>query len=243
MSALSEIKRIIEEAESIVFFGGAGVSTDSGIPDFRGNGGLYIDTDELDEEPETILSAAYLYRHPHRFFRYYRNRMLYPHAEPNEAHFALAKLEKEGKLTAVVTQNIDGLHQAAGSVNVIELHGSVHTNFCIRCGKQYGLEHVLESDGIPRCAACGALVRPDVVLYGESLNNEAFSRAAEAIYNADVLIVGGTSLTVHPAASLVDEFVGEHLIIINKTPTPYDEYAEYVIRASISEVMEELADF
>jgi NAD-dependent deacetylase len=242
MNDIQEIKKIISEAENIVFFGGAGVSTDSGIPDFRGNGGLYTDVEEFDEEPETILSATYLHRYPSRFYRYYRNHMVYPYAEPNDAHYALARLEEQGKLSAVITQNIDGLHQAAGSRNVIELHGSTRKNYCIRCGKQYGLSYVLEFDDIPRCSECNAVVRPDVVLYGESLDNEAFSRAEEAIYTADVLIVGGTSLTVFPAASLVDEFVGEHLIIINKSPTPYDEYAEYVIREPISEVMEELVD-
>ena len=242
MNDFSELKRIIDEAENIVFFGGAGVSTGSGIPDFRGNGGLYTDVGELDEAPETVLSAAYLYRHPREFYRYYRQNMIYPYAQPNEAHEALAELERRGKLSAVITQNIDGLHQAAGSQNVLELHGSVHVNYCTRCGKRHPLGYILDSEDVPCCRACGAMVRPAVVLYGEALDNEAFSRAQEAIYDADVLIVGGTSLTVHPAASLVDEFVGDHLIIINQTPTPYDAYAEYIIREPISEVLGQLME-
>lgn len=237
MSKYDEIKRIIDEAESVVFFGGAGVSTESGIPDFRGSGGLYTDEDSYGAAPEEILSGAYLLSLPEAFFRYYKGNMLYPYAEPNGAHLALAGLEESGKLTAVITQNIDGLHQAAGSKNVIELHGSVHRNYCTRCGREYSLDYVLDSEGAPRCTSCGSVVRPDVVLYGESLDNAAFAAAEDAIASADVMIVGGTSLTVHPAASLVEEFDGEHLIIINKTPTPYDEYAEYVIRDSISDVL------
>lgn len=243
MSDIRDLKEIIENAESIVFFGGAGVSTDSGIPDFRGNGGIYNKNDEdYDEPPEVILSRPYLLTRPRSFYRYYRENMLYPYAEPNDAHIALAKLEESGKLSAVITQNIDGLHQAAGSKNVIELHGSVHRNYCVKCGKKHSLSYILESDVIPTCKACGSTVRPDVVLYGESLDNEAFSKAEEAVYNADVMIVGGTSLTVHPASSLVDAFEGEHLIIINKTPTPYDDYAEYVIRESVAEVLVELTN-
>jgi len=243
MFEIDEIKRIIDEAQNIVFFGGAGVSTDSGIPDFRGNGGIYTDADEFSERPETILSGSYLLGRPDAFYRYYKSNMLYPYAEPNDAHLALAALEKRGKLSAVITQNIDGLHQAAGSKNVIELHGTVHKNYCVRCGKIYGLDHVLESDGVPRCDKCRGLVRPDVVLYGESLDNDAFFRAEDAIADADVLIVGGTSLTVQPAASLVDVFGGEHLIIINRSATPYDDFAEFVIRDSISDVLSQLVDF
>lgn len=240
MKSLNEIKKIVAEAENIVFFGGAGVSTDSGIPDFRGNGGLYTSIDESFDEPEVILRGEYLLRHPDAFYRYYRSKMLYPYAEPNAAHLALANLEKRGKLSALITQNIDGLHQAAGSEKVIELHGSVHRNYCVRCGKKYSLDYILDSVDVPRCDACGALVRPDVIMYGESLDNEAFSRAQDAIYEADVLIVGGTSLTVNPAASLVADYEGEHLIIINASPTPYDEYAEYVIRESLSTVLPEI---
>lgn len=237
MNNYLNIKRIIDEAENIVFFGGAGVSTDSGIPDFRGSDGLYTDTEDTDEAPETILSRNYLLRNPESFYSYYKTHMIYPYAEPNDAHYSLAKLEQSGKLSAIITQNIDGLHQAAGSQNIIELHGSVHRNYCVRCGENHSLSHFLDSEPIPRCRKCDGMVRPDVVLYGEGVNNEAFSRAEEAVYNADVMIVGGTSLTVHPASSLIDAFVGDHLIIINRTPTPYDGYAEFVIRDSISRVL------
>lgn len=237
MNNYLDIKRIIDEAENIVFFGGAGVSTDSGIPDFRGSDGLYTDTEDMEEAPETILSHNYLLRKPESFYSYYKAHMIYPYAEPNDAHYSLAKLERSGKLVAVITQNIDGLHQSAGSQNVIELHGSVYRNYCVRCGENYSLSHILDGEQVPRCRKCNGMIRPDVVLYGEGLDNEAFSRAEDAVYNADVLIVGGTSLTVHPASSLVDAFAGEHLIIINRTPTPYDGYAEFVIRDSISKVL------
>lgn len=230
------LKRIIDGADSVVFFGGAGVSTGSGIPDFRGSGGLY--TSDFDvQRPEEILTGRYMYRHPEDFFEYYKTHMVYPDAEPNAAHRALAALEREGKLTAVITQNIDGLHQAAGSQNVIELHGSVRRNYCTECGREYPLSYVMDAPGAPRCRHCGAVVRPDVVLYGESLDNNAWARAEDAILAADVLIVGGTSLTVQPAASLVGEFSGDHLIIINRTPTPYDCYAEMLIREPIEDVL------
>ena len=238
MYEIEELRRIIDKAKRIVFFGGAGVSTESGIPDFRGTGGIYTGKDD----PGTILRTSYLLRNPEDFYRYYRQNMLYPSAMPNPAHFALAELEKTGKLTGVITQNIDGLHQAAGSSNVFELHGSVHRNYCVRCGKQHSLDYILETDGVPRCSACGGLVRPDVVMFGESLDNNAFFGAQEAAYYADVMIVGGTSLTVYPAASLVEEFAGDHLIIINKTPTPMDENAEFVLRESISEVLYRLIE-
>jgi len=241
MYEIEELRRILAEAERVVFFGGAGVSTDSGIPDFRGTGGIYTREDEEDD-PGTILRASYLMGNPEDFYRYYRANMLYPDAGPNPAHFSLAELERTGKLTAVVTQNIDGLHQAAGSTNVFELHGSVHRNYCVRCGKQHSLAHILESPGAPRCTACGGLVRPDVVMFGESLDSNAYFGAQAAIYEADVLIVGGTSLTVYPAASLVEEFAGDHLIIINKTPTPMDGNAEFVLREPISQVLYQLIE-
>ena len=237
-----ELKNIVDNAENIVFFGGAGVSTGSGIPDFRGSGGLYTEDDDADESPETILSGAYLHRYPEKFFAYYKTHMIYPDAEPNDAHYALAELERLGKLKAVITQNIDGLHQMAGSRNVIELHGSVMRNYCTRCGKKYPLSYIADSEGVPHCGLCGAVVRPDVVLYGEGLDGESFGKAEEAISVADVLIVGGTSLTVQPAASLIDLFEGEHLIIINRTPTLYDGYAEYVIREPIEDVLCELVE-
>ena len=242
MGDLNELKRIIEDAENIVFFGGAGVSTDSGIPDFRGNGGIYTDTDEFDDPPQVILTTSYLHHQPKSFYRYYRSKMIYPYAEPNDAHYALARLEQSGKLSAVITQNIDGLHQAAGSTNVIELHGSIYRNHCVKCGRPYGLDHVLSCDSVPLCDDCGSLVRPDIVLFGEGLNNRDFARAEEAVNRADVLIVAGTSLTVHPAASLVESFEGEHLIIINRSSTPYDDFAELVLRDSVSEVLSEAID-
>jgi len=240
---LDHLKRLIKSANNIVFFGGAGVSTASGIPDFRGNGGLYTEPDEDSfERPEEILTADYLYRKSARFFSYYRKNMVYPYAEPNGAHEALSELERQGKLTAVVTQNIDGLHQDAGCERVIELHGSTKRNYCVSCGKEYPLSFVMEADGVPRCTQCGGIVRPDVVLYGENLPWDAFTKAEEMIAAADVLIVGGTSLTVYPAASLVDAFEGEHLIIINQSPTRYDDYAEYVIREPIAEVLRDLVE-
>ncbi len=237
-----DLKNIVDHAEHLVFFGGAGVSTGSGIPDFRGSGGLYTAENEGEEPPETILSGAYLRDCPEKFFAYYKTHMLYPEAKPNAAHIALAKLERRGKLKAIVTQNIDGLHQAAGSRHVIELHGSVMRNYCTHCRKAYPLSYLLDCDGVPRCEICDAVVRPDVVLYGEGLDGESFGKAEKAISEANVLIVGGTSLTVQPAASLIDLFEGEHLIIINRTPTPYDGYAEYVIREPIEDVLRELVE-
>ncbi len=233
------IKEILVSAEHVVFFGGAGVSTDSGIPDFRGNGGVY---DSQDEDKEYYLSHGCLCFEPEKFFEFYREHMIYPFAEPNEAHLALAELEAQGVLKAVITQNIDGLHQKAGSKRVIELHGTVHKNYCTKCGKAYDLEYVTEQTGVPQCKACGAIVRPDVTLYGESLDSQAFQDAEEEIANADVLIVAGSSLTVQPAASLVGDFQGEHLIIINYSPTPYDGLAEYVIQGSISEILSGLIE-
>ena len=234
-----DFRNVIKEAKKIVFFGGAGVSKGSGIPDFRGTGGLYTQGG-YSESPEEMLSSTYLRRCPEKFFSYYKNNMLYPDAKPNAAHLTLAKWEREGKLTSVITQNVDGLHQMAGSKNVIELHGSVLRNYCVSCGESHPLSHVLESDGVPRCRVCGAVVRPDVVLYGENLDGAAFMQAQSDIAEADVLIVGGTSLTVYPAAGLVQYFRGEHFIIINQTPTPYDSYAEYIIREPIEKVLEGL---
>ena len=238
MSDFETIKEIIKNAESVVFFGGAGVSTESGIPDFRGTGGLYTEDNDID--PQEILTPEYMLSNPEGFYNYYKNSMLYPNAEPNKAHKILAQMEKDGKLSAVITQNIDGLHQKAGSENVIELHGTSLVNYCIQCGKKYDLEYILDNDGVPYCQDCQGFIRPDVVMYREGLNTRKFYDAEEAIYYADVLIVGGTSLTVQPAASLIDSYQGEHLIIINKTPTPYDGIAEYVIRDSISNVLSKI---
>ena len=238
MNDIEKLKKIIAEGKRIVFFGGAGVSTASGIPDFRGSKGLYTEAgDEYDAPPEVMLHINYAQRKPKEFYSYYKKNMVYSGAKPNEAHKALARLEAAGKLTAVVTQNIDGLHQLAGSRNVLELHGSTLRNYCARCGEKYPLEYIMASSDVPKCKKCGGIVRPDVVLYGEGLDMKVFERAEEAIYYADVLIVGGTSLTVNPAASLVNLYVGEHFIIINKTSTPYDRYAEMVIREPVEEVL------
>jgi len=238
---LDLIKSIVDEAERVVFFGGAGVSTASGIPDFKGVDGLYMKKEERGPRPEEILSGDFLYARPEAFYKYYRENMIYPSALPNVAHLALAELEKRGKLTTVITQNIDGLHQAAGSENVIELHGSVRRNYCIECRREYSLEDILETDGVPHCPLCGGLIRPDVTLYGEPLDRDAFYAAREACFNTDVLLVGGTSLTVNPAASLVKAFLGEHFIIINKSITPYDDYAEYIVRTPIEMVLQYIA--
>ena len=233
------LQTMIKEAKRIVFFGGAGVSTGSGIPDFRGTGGLYTENDDAEERPEDMLSGEYLRRYPEKFYHYYRKNMLYPNAKPNGAHKALAKLERLGKLTSVITQNIDGLHQTAGSQNVIELHGSVLQNYCVSCYKEYPLSYIMQTKGVPVCEHCGNTVRPDVVLYGEGLDGLAFTRAQREIERADLLIVGGTSLTVYPAAGLIHHFRGENFVIINHTPTPYDPYATLIIREPIEDVLSE----
>ena len=237
-----QLKNILMNAENVVFFGGAGVSTGSGIPDFRSASGLYNSDEDYGERPENILHVSYMRENPEGFYEYYKRNMVYPYAEPNEAHYALAELEKMGKLKAVVTQNIDGLHQKAGSEVVYELHGSVERNYCVRCGKEHSLEYVLENDGVPRCSVCGGMVRPDVVMYGEALPWDTWTDAEEAINNCDVLIVGGTSLTVNPAASLVRAYEGEHLVIINLSPTDYDGLAELVIREPVEEVLGAVID-
>ena len=242
MNDIEKLKKIVKEAKRIVFFGGAGVSVPSGIPDFRGSGGLYTDPHGCEVPPEVILSIDYAKDNPEAFYDYYKKNMVYPDAKPNGAHKALAKLEKEGKLAAVVTQNIDGLHTDAGSETVYELHGSVLKNYCVKCGRKYPLSYVMESEGVPKCKKCGSTVRPDVVLYGEGLDAQTMTYASRAIYLADVLIVGGTSLTVNPAASLVNMYGGEHFIIINKSLTPYDRYAELVIRESIDTVLEAVTE-
>jgi len=231
------LKDILLNAENVVFFGGAGVSTGSGIPDFRSASGLYNSDEDYGESPENILHVSYMNANPQGFYEYYKRNMVYPYAEPNDAHYALAELEKLGKLKAVITQNIDGLHQKAGSKKVYELHGSVGRNYCVRCGKEHTLDYVLESDGVPRCCKCGGMVRPDVVMYGEALPWDVWTAAEEAISECDVLIVGGTSLTVNPAASLVSAYEGEHLVIINLSPTSYDGLAELIIREPVEEVL------
>jgi NAD-dependent deacetylase len=237
MNERSLLKDWINESRGIVFFGGAGVSTESSIPDFRGVDGLYHQ--EYRYPPETIISRSFYRSNPEEFFRFYKNRMLFPDARPNPAHLALAKLEEMGKLKAVITQNIDGLHQAAGSKNVMELHGSVRRNHCTRCMKFFTLEDMLSSigeAGIPRCT-CGGPIKPDVVLYEESLDEDVLSKSVAYISQADMLIVGGTSLTVYPAAGLIDYYRGSKMVLINKTVTPMDDKADLVISGSIGEVL------
>lgn len=226
-------REMVEECNNIVFFGGAGVSTASGIPDFRSVDGLY--QQKYEYPPETVLSHSFFLRKTDYFYRFYRDKMLYLDAKPNAAHIRLAELEQQGKLKAVVTQNIDGLHQAAGSKNVFELHGSVLRNSCMRCGKKFDVNFIKESEGIPRCS-CGGTVKPDVVLYEECLDDACINGAVEAISKADMLIVGGTSLSVYPAAGLVQYFSGKYLVLINKTETSADKYADLVIREGIAEV-------
>ena len=231
------LKQWIQESSHIVFFGGAGGSTESGIPDFRSQDGLY--NQEYAYPPETIISHSFFMRNPEEFYRFYKNKMIFRNAKPNAAHLALAKLEQEGKLKAVITQNIDGLHQMAGSKNVLELHGSIHRNYCMRCGKAYGLEAVADAAGIPRCS-CGGIIKPDVVLYEEGLDQQVLSAAVNAICHADMLIIGGTSLAVYPAAGLIDYYRGNKLVLVNKSPTPADRRADLVIHAPIGEVFSQL---
>ena len=235
---LKRLKEWVDEARRIVFFGGAGVSTESGIPDFRGVDGLY--SQKFSDPPETIISHSYYLRKPKVFFEFYRTRMLYPDAQPNIAHIRLAQWEREGKLLAVVTQNIDGLHQKAGSRAVYELHGSVHRNTCQRCGARYTLEEFLTLGEVPVCRVCGGRVKPDVVLYEEPLDHATIEGALDAIRRADLLIVAGTSLTVYPAAAFLDEYPGNRLVLINKTPTPRDDIANLTLHERLGEVFERL---
>ena len=229
------LEQWIKESDNVVFFGGAGVSTESGIPDFRSVDGLY--NQQYDYPPETIISHSFYRKNPEEFYRFYKNKMLFPDAQPNAAHKALAKLEQQGKVRAVITQNIDGLHQAAESKAVLELHGSVYRNYCTRCGKFFGLSDILGMNGVPRCE-CGGIIKPDVVLYEEGLDQETLQKAVRYIQNAEILIIGGTSLTVYPAAGLIDYYRGKKLVLINKTATPMDERADLVISAPIGEVFE-----
>ena len=217
-----------------VFFGGAGVSTESGIPDFRSAGGIY--GRQYAYPPEVMVSHSFFMAHPDEFYEFYRREMVWPRAKPNAAHIRLAELEAEGRMTAVVTQNIDGLHQMAGSKNVLELHGSIHRNRCMRCGRKYGLEAILTTDGVPRCE-CGGIIKPDVVLYEEGLDNEVIERSIAHIRKADMLIIGGTSLVVYPAAGLIDYYHGNKLVLINKSATSRDGQADLVISDSIGKVL------
>ncbi|MBQ1224299.1 MAG: NAD-dependent protein deacylase [Oscillospiraceae bacterium] len=231
---IQTLKTLIDRSENIVFFGGAGVSTESGIPDFRSPDGLY--SQKYSVPPETILSHEYFYSDTEDFYRFYREKMLCPDARPNAAHFALAELERQGKLSAVITQNIDGLHSKAGSKRVFELHGSANRNICRKCGKIFSAEEILNSTGIPRCE-CGGLIKPDVVLYGESLDADTIDGAIDAISKADLLIVAGTSLTVYPAAGFVTLFKGNALVLVNKSETPMDHLATLIIREPVGKVL------
>lgn len=237
MQEIQQLQKLIDSAQRIVFFGGAGVSTESGIKDFRSVDGLYHQ--QYDYPPEIILSHSFFEANPREFYRFYREKMLCPDVQPNGAHRTLARLEALGKLTAVITQNIDGLHQAAGSKEVLELHGSVHRNYCVRCRKEYSLEHILHTQDVPRCT-CGGIIRPDVVLYEESLDGFVLSQAIEHLRHADLLIVGGTSLVVYPAAGLLRYYRGRELVLMNRDETPYDGDASLIIRAPIGKTLEQL---
>lgn len=235
---LETLKKWIDNSDNIVFFGGAGVSTESGIPDFRSVDGLY--NQQYDYPPETILSHTFFRRNTEEFYRFYRAKMLALDAKPNAAHKKLAQWEQEGKLKAVVTQNIDGLHQAAGSKMVYELHGSVHRNYCQKCGAFYDARYMLESKGIPKCEKCGGIIKPDVVLYEEGLDDATMRGAIRGISHADVLIIGGTSLTVYPAAGLIDYYNGNKLVLINKSVTPMDSRADLLVQGPIGEIFSQL---
>ena len=231
-----ELQRMTDESERIVFFGGAGVSTESGIPDFRSVDGLYHQ--KYDWPPEEILSHTFFERNPEEFYRFYRDKMLPLDAKPNRAHLKLAQWEQEGKLIGIVTQNIDGLHQAAGNRKVFELHGSIHRNYCLKCGKQFPPEYIRDSrETVPKCDACGGRIKPDVVLYEEGLDSRVLNGAVHAIQRADLMIVAGTSLTVYPAAGLIQYFRGKHLVLINRDATPMDHHADLVIRDKVGEVL------
>ena len=231
---IKKLQEIVDQAKNIVFFGGAGVSTESGIPDFRSVDGLYNQNYEY--PPETILSHEFFMDNTEEFYRFYRNKMLCPEARPNKAHIKLAELEAAGKLKAVITQNIDGLHQMAGSKNVLELHGSVLRNYCMKCHQYYDVKIIAESETVPKCS-CGGTIKPDVVLYGEGLDSDVMNRSVSAIAKADVLIIGGTSLAVYPAAGLINYYRGNHLVLINKSSTPLDDMSNLTINGKIGEVL------
>ncbi|NEZ49403.1 NAD-dependent protein deacylase [Clostridium botulinum] len=238
---IEKLKEIVDGSSKIVFFGGAGVSTESNIPDFRSETGLYKTKNNLTYPPEVMLSHSFFMKNTEDFFDFYKKKMVYKAAKPNDAHIALAKLEEIGKLTAVITQNIDGLHQMAGSKNVLELHGSILRNYCMKCGKSFDLDYVMNSkESIPYCDACGKIVKPDVVLYEEELNMDVMYSAIKHIQEADTLIVGGTSLVVYPAAGLIQYFSGKNLVLINKAETSYDDKADLVIHDSIGKVLKKV---
>lgn len=239
MSKIEQLQEIIDTSDNIVFFGGAGVSTESGIPDFRSERGIFKSLEQYGDTPENLVSHSYYLDHTEEFFKYYKENLIFKDAQPNPAHITLANLEKVGKLKAVITQNIDGLHQKAGSKEVLELHGSIHRNYCQICNREYDLDYILKSEGIPKCE-CGGIVKPDVVLYEEPLNNAIMSFAIEYIQNAETLIIGGTSLVVYPAAGLINYFNGNNLILINKSETPYDNLANLVINDAIGETFSQI---
>ena len=235
---IEQLQAMIDESNRIVFFGGAGVSTESNIPDFRSATGIYHQ--KYKYSPEQVVSHSFFMKYPEAFYEFYKEKMMILDAKPNAAHLKLAELEQAGKLKAVVTQNIDGLHQAAGSKNVLELHGSVHRNYCRKCGKEFDAEYILNSKGVPVCDSCGGQIKPDVVLYEEGLNQQTLEDAVYYISHADMLIIGGTSLAVYPAAGLIDYYRGNKLVLINKSATPYDNKAALVIAENIGEVFKKI---
>ena len=238
MGQIEELQRMVDESERIVFFGGAGVSTESQIPDFRSSDGLY--QLEYHYPPEQVVSHSFFVRHTEEFYQFYKERMMFLDAKPNAAHRKLAELEQAGKLKAVITQNIDGLHQAAGSKQVLELHGSIHRNYCERCHAFYDGAYVKQSHGIPRCEKCGSLIKPDVVLYEESLDVQVMQKSVEMISSADMLMIGGTSLVVYPAAGFVDYFHGKYLVVLNRDATPRDAQADLCIKEPIGKVLDQI---
>lgn len=242
MTKIEQLAEILKNSNNIVFFGGAGVSTESGIPDFRSSNGLFNEKLNITFTPEQLVSHSFFKRYPEEFFNFYKSKLIYPDAKPNGAHIALAKLEEMGKLKAVVTQNIDGLHQRAGSKNVFELHGSVLRNYCMDCHTFYDEKFILDSKGVPTCTKCGGIVKPDVVLYEEPLDDNVIRGAIDAISKADTLIIGGTSLVVYPAAGLINYFKGKNLILINKSSTSADSKADLVINDSIGKVLNKVID-
>jgi len=242
MENVSEVKKLIKESNNIVFFGGAGVSTASGVPDFRSATGLYNRENDSDYSPEYMLSHEFFVNHPDKFMDYAKENLMIDGIKPNACHKALAKLEEMGKLKGVITQNVDSLHQEAGSKNVVELHGNLRDYYCTSCGKNFDLDYVKSQDGKAVCDKCGGIVRPDIVLYGESLDQNALSYAVSLIASADVLIVGGTSLVVYPAAGLIDFYKGKKLVVINMDPTPKDKNADYLLQGDISKIMDELVE-
>lgn len=240
MEARQCLKEWLSESRNAVFFGGAGVSTESGIPDFRSENGIYRARNQYGADPEEILSHHFFLERPEVFYAYYRENLIYPEAQPNPAHKALAEWERRGNLAAVITQNIDGLHQKAGSRTVYELHGSVLRNTCMRCGKKYDVSIITETTGVPRCPACGGQIKPDVVIYEEGLDSALLTQSVEAIRKADLMIVGGTSLNVYPAAGLLTYFQGKHLVLVNRDRTPWDQEADLVLHENIGEVFQEI---